>query len=130
MANLSEPASKLLLDWLLLGASPTRPSECWVGLSSDPPNSRYASELPPVSGYSRLSVSFAAANSPAGTASNANALKFGPLSYSIATIQGLRIWDASSGGAMLWQGTLATARTVVTLDEVNLPAGALSVGLS
>jgi hypothetical protein len=42
----------------------------------------------------------------------------------------LQIWDAASGGAMLWQGLFATARTVVTLDEVNLPPCALSVGLS
>jgi hypothetical protein len=75
-------------------------------------------------------VSFAAANSPEGTASNANGFSFGPLSYSIATIQGLAIWDASSGGAMLWQGTLLLARTVVTNDTVSFPAGALSCGLS
>jgi hypothetical protein len=34
------------------------------------------------------------------------------------------------GGAMLWQGVLQTARTTVPGDEVNFPAGALSVGLA
>jgi hypothetical protein len=47
MANLSEAASKLLLDWILTGAAAPRPSATWVGLSLDPPNSRFASELPP-----------------------------------------------------------------------------------
>ena len=131
MPNLTEASEKLLLDWILNGASPTRPPGAWIGLSLGTPNSRSGSEVQPASGYIRQTCTFGAANSPAGTASNNNAMTFGPFSFSNA-IQGLQIWDTSAftAGTMLWQGTLQTARTVLSGDTVNISAGALTCGLS
>jgi hypothetical protein len=49
----------------------------------------------------------------------------------LAVVQGLQIWDANTGGTMLWQGTLQVPRTVLPpSDTVDFPAGALTVGLS
>jgi hypothetical protein len=128
MQNLTEASAKLLLDWLLRGSTPTRPSGCWVGLATGVPNSRFASELSG-SNYARQSVLFAEAASPAGTASNQAALRWGPFG-SWATIQGLHVWDAASGGSMLWQGTLLVARTMVENDSFDVAAGGLNCGLS
>jgi hypothetical protein len=126
--GLSEPSAKLLLDWLLLGATPTRPGGCWLGLATGAPNSRFASELS-ASAYARLTVTFAAAASPAGTASNNNSFAFGPYG-AWNTILGVAIFDAASGGTTLWQGALQNARTLVPNDELTIPVGGLSCGLS
>jgi hypothetical protein len=127
--NLTEQSAVLLLDWLLGGAPATRPSERWCGLASGVPNSRFASEISAAS-YSRQTVSFAPAASPAGTASNRNALQFGPFG-SWATVQGLQVWDGSGAGAMmLWQGLLETPRTMVPNDTLDIAAGFLTCGIS
>src|SRR6516162_4285114 len=119
--NLTEASAKLLLDWLLRGATPVRPGGSWVGLAVDPPSSRFGSELS-VSGYVRQTAFFAAAASPTGTASNNNALRFGPFG-SWVTVAGLQIWDSSAQGSMLWQGLLQTARTMVPNDSFDIGAG-------
>jgi hypothetical protein len=119
--NLTEQSARLVLDWLCGGSNPTRPPGRWVGLSLGTPNSRFGSEVGPASGYVRQTVSFAAANSPALTASNANALAFGPFSYSNAIV-GMQIWDtsAAAAGTMLWQGTLQVPRTVLSGDMLDI----------
>jgi hypothetical protein len=131
MPNLTEASEKLLLDWVLNGAVPTRPPGCWIGLSLGTPTSRTGSEVQAASGYARQTGTFGAANSPAGTASNNNPMTFGPFLTS-AAIQGVLIWDTSAinSGTMLWQGTLQTARTVLSGDTINISAGALTCGLS
>jgi hypothetical protein len=126
---ISEAAAKTMLDWILGGATPTRPSESWCGLASGVPNSRFASEISAAS-YSRQTVSFGPAASPAGTASNRNALQFGPFG-SWATVLGLQVWDGPGAGAkMFWQGLLETPRTMVPNDTLDIAAGSLSCGLS
>jgi hypothetical protein len=117
----------LLLDWLCRGGSPVRPAATWAGLAVGPPNSRYGSEFTG-SNYARQPVSFAAAQSPAGTASNQNALRFGPFG-SWVTVAGLQIWDSSTQGSMLWQGLLQTARTCVPNDSFDIGVGGLTCGL-
>src|SRR5262245_38035411 len=125
--NLTEASAKLLLDWLLRGATPVRPAQTWVGLAVGPPNSRYGSELTG-STYARVSLSFAAARAAAGTATNNNVMRWGPFG-SWATIKGLQIWDSSAQGAMLWQGLLETPRTMVPNDTFDVAAGGLNCGL-
>jgi hypothetical protein len=45
------------------------------------------------------------------------------------TIAGLQIWDAASGGTMLWSGEWETPRTLVPNDTFDVAAGGLSCGL-
>jgi hypothetical protein len=126
--NLTEASAKLLLDWVLGGATPVRPGGAWLGLATGVPNSRFASELSG-SNYARQTITFAAAVSPAGTASNNNPLTFGP--YGVwNTILGVAIFDAATQGTALWQGALATARTLVPNDELTIAVGGLNCGLS
>jgi hypothetical protein len=129
--NLTEQSGRMLLDWILNGATPTRPPGCWIGLSLGTPNSRFGSEVGPNSGYVRQTCTFGAANSPACTASNNNALDFGPFSFP-AAILGMQLWDRSAvtAGTMLWQGTFGVARTVLSGDELTIAVGGLNCGLS
>lgn len=131
MANISAYLSKAYLDWCFGGAAATQPTNRWVGLSDGTPTSVAASELATASGYTRQTVLFGAAASPAGSASNTAAMTFGPF-VSAGPVVGLQIWDGSpvNSSNMLWYGTLLTARTVASGDTLIIGAGALIVTLS
>jgi hypothetical protein len=79
----------------------------------------------------RQSLLMAAAASPAGSASNTNAMTFGPI-LSSATVSGLQVWDTSAptGGNMLWYGTLTTARALNAGDSLVFSPGALIITLA
>jgi hypothetical protein len=133
MAGVSAYAEKAMLDWVLGGATPTRPDSILhsIGLSLGVPTSVSASELATGSGANRQPSNFGAAASPAGSASNATAMTFGPFSAG-ATVSGLQVWDTNSptGGNMLWYGTLATARTLGAGDSLVFAVGALVITLA
>jgi hypothetical protein len=131
MPAISAYAEKAMLDWVLGGATPTRPANWWLGLDVGTPTSVSASEMGTLTGYSRLTVSMGAANSPAGTASNQNGMTFGPFS-SVGSALGVTLWDGSpvASSDQLWYGTLATARTFNIGDTLIFAPGALTLTLS
>ena len=132
MANVSAYAEKAMLDWVLGGATPTRPAAWAVGLSLGVPSSTSGSEITTGSGYARQTVGFGAAASPAGSATNTVAMTFGPFSGA-ASITGIQIWDtvlSLNSGNMLWYGTLTTPRTVGVGDSLVIASGALTVTLA
>lgn len=132
MANVAAFAEKLALDFLLRGATAGLPAAWAVGLSLGAPTSVSGSEITTGSGYARQTASFAAAASPAGTASNATAMTFGPFSGG-ASISGIQVWDtllSLNSGNMLWYGTLTTPRTVGVGDSLVIAAGALTISLA
>ena len=133
MSNVSAYAEKALLDWVLLGATPTRPGTVAVGLSLGAPTSVSGSEMGTASGYTRKTATFGAAASPAGSATLAAAVTFGPFQTAYS-ITGLQVWDtngvAVDAGNMLWYGNLATARTVASGDSLVIASGALTITLA
>jgi hypothetical protein len=131
MAGISTYTMKAMLDWDLGGAAPTRPSSWAVGLSLGAPTSVSASELATGSGANRQQVTFGAAASPAGSASNANAMTFGPFSGA-CTVSALQVWDTSgaTGGSYHWFGALATARTLGVGDSLVFNVGSLVITLA
>lgn len=131
MANIGAFAAQAQLDWVLGGATPTRPSSRLVALSLGTPSSVSGSEVGSNSGYIRQSGLFGPAASPAGSASNTAAMTFGPFSSSNA-IQGILVYDTISinSGNIWWYGTLLTARTVLPGDTLVVAAGSLIATLS
>jgi hypothetical protein len=131
MANIGAFGAKAMLDWVLGGATPTQPASRLIALSLGTPSSVSGSEVGSNSGYTRNTVLFGAAASPAGSASNTAAMTFGPFSSSNA-IQGLLVYDTISinSGNIWWYGTLLTARTVLPGDTLTVAAGALIITLS
>jgi hypothetical protein len=131
MPALAVAMTKSILDWVLLGATPTRPAACFCGLSLTPPTSVASNEVGAGSGYTRQSASFAAAITTVGnvgSASNLAAVTFGPFSSS-AVISGMFLADTvSSGvGTGLLFGNLSTVRSALPGDSLALAIGALSV---
>jgi hypothetical protein len=126
MANMGAFGVKQTLDWQLGGAAATQPASRLAALSLGTPSSVSGSEVGSNSGYIRQTALFGAAASPAGSASNTQAMTFGPFSSSNA-IQGLLIYDTISinSGNIWWYGTLLTARTVLPGDTLVVAAGAL-----
>jgi hypothetical protein len=123
--------TKSILDWMLLGATPTRPGAVFCGLSLTPPTSTASNEVGTGSGYVRQSASFAPAVTTAGnvgSASNLSAMTYGPFSSS-AVISGLFLADTISSGAGtgLLFGNLSTVRSALPGDSLALAVGALSV---
>lgn len=133
MANVMQPMMKSLLDWSLGGATPTRPAAQFVGLATGSPTSAASSEIATGSGYTRQTVTFGAAGTPAssGTATNVNAMTFGPFSTA-QSISGLFIADtvSSNAGTGLYAGLLSAARTVQSGDSLVVASGALTVSMS
>ena len=132
MANIAAYLEKAMLDWVLLGATPTRPGTVAVGLSLGAPTSISGSEITTASGYARQTATFGFAASPGGSATNNNAMTFGPFSGA-ASISGIQLWDTVltlNSGNMLWYGLLATARTVGIGDSLVIASGALTCALS
>ena len=131
MANISDYAEKAMLDWVLGGATPTRPAAWGLGVSLGTPNASAMSEIATGSGFNRATVVFGAAASPAGSAINTTAVTFGPASAA-ATIVGIHVWDtaAATAGNPLWYGTLATTRTLASGDSLVIASGALVITLT
>lgn len=133
MSQISDYAEKAMLDWVLGGATPTRPSTRAIGLSLGSPTDASGSEWTGT-GITRQSMDFGAAASPAGSATNASALTFGPVTAA-ASVSGIQIWDTISGqtanaGNMLWYGLLATARTLASGDSLVIASAALVLTLA
>jgi hypothetical protein len=133
MANIGVGANHSMLDWSLKTSSIATPAAMFVGLSLGSPTTVSFSEVATGSGYTRQSMAFAAALTPAGSASasNSTACTFGTFSSS-AVLSGLFLADSVSSGAgsMLWYGTVATLRTPLPGDTVSLNAGALAITVS
>jgi len=131
MPNISATTGKLVLDFICGGAAATQPGFRWAGLAWGTPTSTGGSELNTSIGYSRITASFGAANSPAGSVSNNVAMTFGPFS-SVMSILGIHVWDGSpvASSNMMLFGTLQTARTVGVGDSLVVAVGALTITLS
>jgi hypothetical protein len=133
MANIGQWSQKNMLDWVLLGATPTRPSGLWIGLSLGAPTSVSFSEVGAGSGYTRQVGSFGAAATPVGlgSATNNSTAAFGPFSSS-AVISGLFLSDTSAiaSGNNLWFGNLSAVRTPQPGDSLILAQSALVITLA
>ncbi len=133
MAAVSAYCAKAYLDWVTGAAAVTQPSFRYVSLAVGTPGTgnNAASEMLSATGFLRQTVLFGAAASPAGSASNTASMVFGPFS-SVGSILGAHLWDGSPIGSssMLWQGTLATARTIGIGDSLVFAAGALNLTIT
>jgi hypothetical protein len=119
--------AKNLLDWTTGAAAAVQPAGRWIQWAIGSPTSISGSDA---AFSSRVTVSFAAANSPQGSCTNLNAIS--GISASLAiTCLGWNLYDRSSGGTRLMGGTLSASISVRSATDLpSFAAGALKLVLS
>ncbi len=127
MAALSDYAEKLVLDYLMTSGTATRPTDWYVALYTAAPSDSGGGTEVSGSGYAREAATFAAASTPGGTTSNTNTIAFTAVGGSWGTITHIGIFDAVTGGNLLWHGGLAASKTVGDGDTIEFAIGNLNL---
>lgn len=129
--NLTNAAETLMLDWINVVGSPTRPtSPLKVALFTTSPNQETGSGGTEVSGYgyARTNVTFSAASS--GSTSNSGDVTFPTASGgNWGTVVAIGIYDSAGSPVLLWVGNLTTSKTVDDGDTFKVNAGSLQLSL-
>ena len=130
MAALSDHAEELLLNWLMTTGTATRPTNWYVALFTLAPSDSGGGTEVSGSGYARQSVTFAAASSPGGTTSNTGAVSFTASGGSFSTVTHIGIFDAASGGNLLWHGAMTASKTIADGDTLEFSIGNIDLTLA
>lgn len=138
MPGKSDYLETAILNHLFRTSTLSKPSAIYVALNSADPTDAATSTEISGTGYARVSVSVADASwtAPADSGadkaiSNAAAITFGTPTgnwNSGNAITHFSLWDAASGGNMLYSGALGTSRTVLSGDNPpSFAVGALVI---
>ena len=130
MAALSDYAEKLLLDYSMTTGSVTRPTAWYVALYTSAPSDSGGGTEVSGSGYSRQSVTFAAATSGAGTTSNSGDVSWTASGAAFGTVVAIGIHDAASSGNLLWHGNMTASKTIADGDTLEFSAGNIDLTLA
>lgn len=105
----------------------TSPANLYVGLfTTDPTDAGTGTEVSGGS-YARTAVAFDAAAS--GSASNTANVTFTTATADWGTVTHAAVYDAASGGNMLFHGGLTTSKSVTNGDTFQISAGQLTITL-
>lgn len=125
--NLSDYLENRTLDHILGTTAFAKPAAAYLALfTTDPTDAGTGTE---VSGgaYARKTVTFnAAAN---GQTTNNTDVLFTAATASWGTITHIGLFDAATGGNLLWHGPLSASKAIASGDEFKLGAGKLTVSL-
>ena len=124
--------SNALLNGVLRGPSTTSPGASWtqpnatfVGLYTAAPTAAGGGTEVSGNGYARVQANF---NAPTnGVMASTGDINFPTATGSWGTVLYFGIFDALSGGNLLYFAALATQRQVLTGDQVKFPSGQLTV---
>jgi hypothetical protein len=125
MSNYLENA---ILNAVLRNTAYTSPSQVYIALfTSDPTDAGTGTEVTG-GGYARQPITF---NSPSnGQVTNAADILFPVATASWGTVTHIGIYDAASGGNLLFHGALITSKTISTDDQLKIAAGDISISLN
>jgi hypothetical protein len=126
--SMSDYLENALLNAVLRNTPYTSPSQVYVALfTSDPTDAGTGTEVSG-GGYTRQAVTF---NAPLnGQVTNSTDILFPIATASWGTITHFGIYDAATGGNLLFHGVLQTSKTISTDDQLKIAAGALSVSIN
>lgn len=120
------------LNWVRGTAMPAAPSAVYVALSTADPTEDGSAIAEPAGGdgYARQAATFGAPSqgANAATISNSAEVSFGAATGAWGTITHFAVFDAVSGGNMLYHGTLTASRVVGSGDTARFAAGQLVIG--
>jgi len=120
-----------ILDHVLGGADYTRPATVYVALFTSNPNDDASGTEVSGTNYARKDVTNNATNWPAasgGSKSNGTAITFAQAgSGGWGTVTHFAIFDAVTGGNMLYHGALTTSKSVEEGDTAEFAIGAITI---
>lgn len=125
--NLTDVAENLVLDWLNVVGTPTRPTaplKCRL-MTANGSDSAPGTEVANAGGSTYVSQTVTLAASSGGATSNSGALAFANMPA--CTVVGVEIWDSAGSPVRTWHGALAANKTVNLGDTVEIPAGDLDL---
>jgi hypothetical protein len=128
MSALSDHAEDLLLDWLMTGGAATRPTNRYLALFTAAPNDAGGGTEVSTGGYGRQTIAFTAASG--GTTSNSADVSFTASGANYGTVTHIGIFDASSGGNLLWHGAMSASKTVEDGDTITFATGNVDLTLA
>jgi len=113
--------NKVLLDNIVNGTP-------YIALfNTDPTDAGTGTELSNI-GYSRFNATGLFSTPSGGVTSNTALISFGPAGETWASAGWVAIFDAATGGNLLYHGPLGTARTAAQYDSLEFAIGALVLG--
>ena len=124
--SFSNNAENLLLSWVLTNGSVTRPTAWYVGLfTTDPTDADTGTEVSGGS-YARTAVTFSVTGN---AATNTGGVEFPAATADWGTVSHIAVYDASTGGNMIFHSALTTAKSITDGDVFRIPTGDLDFTL-
>jgi hypothetical protein len=129
MSAASDYLENKVLDHALATAAYTAPTNVYVGLhTGSPGDDGLGGNEVSGNGYARKEATFAAASD--GSASTNATITFDAASGgNWGTISHIGIYDASSGGNLLFHGGVTTSKTIEDGDTFQISSGNLTISL-
>lgn len=141
MSALSDYAENKVVDALLRGQAFPTIANVYVGLLTAAPSDTGGGTEVTGGSYARVSVASSLANwagtqsagsttassGTGGTTSNNGAISFPTPTAGWGTVTHVGVYDAASGGNLLWYSALGVSKTINTGDSVSFPAGTLTL---
>jgi hypothetical protein len=125
MGSKSNFLENALLNHVLRNVSYTPPTTVYLALYTTAPTDAGGGTQVSGTSYARVAVTFAAASS--GASSNSGSLTFAVAGGAWGTITAWGLFDASTGGNLLYWGTFAVPDAVLAGDQATINVGDLDV---
>jgi hypothetical protein len=130
MSAASDYLENEVLDHILGNGAYTAPTDIYVGLWTADDGLESGTVTSEVSGgsYARQTMTFDAATG--GSADSAATVTFPTATANWGTITHVALMDASSGGNVLFHGSVTTSKTIESGDTFQISAGNLTISLA
>lgn len=124
--SFSNNAENLLLNWVLTNGAVTRPTAWYVALfTTDPTDADTGTEVSGGS-YARTAVTFSVTGN---AATNTGGVEFPAATANWGTVSHIGVYDASTGGNLIFHSALTTAKAITDGDVFRIPTGDLDFTL-
>lgn len=132
MASLSNYLEDAIINHILRGTPYTAPANVYVALFTAAPSDTGGGTECTGGSYARAAVAtgigtWNATGGTDGTTENTEAISFATPTASWGTVTSFGVFDAVTGGNLLFYATLTVAKTINSGDTVSFAAGALSL---
>jgi hypothetical protein len=127
MAAASNYTENLALKFLLTSTTATRPTAWYVALFTTNPTDAGSGTEVSGTNYARTAVSFSVTDD---TATNSAAVTFTAAGSNWGTVSHIGVYDNSTGGNLLFHGSVTTAKQIDSGDTFTISTNNLSIVLA